>query len=57
MTKRTLSIGIFVLGIAVLLTVPTNGIRAGQVAAPAVRIGNDDIGGVVTGPRGPEAAG
>jgi hypothetical protein len=55
MTKRTLSIGIFVLGIAVLLTVPTNGIRAGQVAAPAVRIGNDDIGGVVTGPRGPEA--
>jgi hypothetical protein len=27
----------------------------GQVAAPSLAIDNNDIGGVVTGPRGPEA--
>jgi len=31
------------------------GVRASQVASGAVAIDNDDIGGVVTGPRGPEA--
>jgi hypothetical protein len=55
MTKSVVSIGVFLVGVTVLLTVQTGGIRASQVAAPAVRIGDDDIGGVVTGARGPEA--
>src|SRR3970040_145236 len=55
MTKRMLSVGIIVAGLAVFLAVSDSGIRAGQLPGSAVRIGDDDIGGVVTGPRGPEA--
>jgi len=40
-------------GVAVLLAMPV-ALHA-QGAIPAVAIGNVDIGGVVTGPRGPEA--
>jgi hypothetical protein len=42
------------LGAATLLVVSTHG-AARQVARTAVQIDRDDIGGVVTGPRGPEA--
>jgi len=46
-----------VVGLAVILTVSVTGMRARQApaGAAAVRIDEDDIGGVVTGPRGPEA--
>jgi len=46
-----------VVGLAVILTVSMTGMRARQApaGAAAVRIDEDDIGGVVTGPRGPEA--
>ncbi len=43
------------LAIAVFVAVSFAGLRAGQVATGAVAIDNDDIGGVVTGPQGPEA--
>src|SRR6266446_7423612 len=39
---------------AVIMVVSLAGVQ-GQVAPQAVAIDNDDIGGVVTGPRGPEA--
>src|SRR5262245_8140154 len=55
MTKRVLYTGMIAVGIAVFLTVSMTGIRAGQVPGAVVRIGDDDIGGVVTGPKGPEA--
>jgi len=45
-----------VIGLAVFLTISMTGMRAGQApVGAAVRIDEDDIGGVVTGPRGPEA--
>jgi hypothetical protein len=55
MTRRVLSLRIAALSIAVFVAASLAGVRAGQVAAGAVAIDNDDIGGVVTGPRGPEA--
>ena len=57
MTKRVLYLGMIVVGLAVILTVSVTGMRARQApaGAAAVRIDEDDIGGVVTGPRGPEA--
>jgi hypothetical protein len=41
--------------IAALLSIGIAPARAQQAAAPAVAIDNDDIGGVVRGPNGPEA--
>jgi hypothetical protein len=55
MTTRVLSLRIAALSIAVFVAASLAGVRAGQIAAGAVAIDNDDIGGVVTGPRGPEA--
>src|SRR5262245_59322687 len=57
MTKKVLYVGMIVIGVAAFLTVSMTGMRAGQApaGAAAVRIDQDDIGGVVTGPRGPEA--
>src|SRR2546427_2065602 len=52
MTKRIWYPGIY---IAVLLAGSLAGVGAGQRGGGAVQIGNDDIGGVVTGARGPEA--
>jgi hypothetical protein len=40
---------------AAFLAASLAGVRAGQVAAGAVAVDSDDIGGVVTGARGPEA--
>jgi hypothetical protein len=51
MTRRILYLGTFV---AVLLTVSLAGLGARQNTA-AVQIDNDDIGGVVTSAKGPEA--
>src|SRR5947207_15066545 len=41
--------------LAALMTIAVPSAGAQQAAAPAVAIDNDDIGGVVTGPKGPEA--
>ncbi|MBI4888568.1 MAG: carboxypeptidase regulatory-like domain-containing protein [Acidobacteria bacterium] len=55
MTSRTLTVGIVAVGLAVLWAAAPMNTSALQVAGDAVRIDNDDIGGVVRGPRGPEA--
>jgi hypothetical protein len=55
MTKRLLYTGAAMLGIALVLTIAPARPSANQAAGAAVAIDPDDIGGVVTGPRGPEA--
>jgi hypothetical protein len=55
MTRRILYLVIAALVTAVFMAASLAGLRAGQVATGAVAVDNDDIGGVVTGPRGPEA--
>jgi hypothetical protein len=52
MTKRTWCPRIY---IAVLLAGSLAGVGAGQRGSGAVQIDNDDIGGVVTSAKGPEA--
>jgi hypothetical protein len=52
MTNRSTTV--LALGVATLLVASMHG-AARQVARTAVQIDRDDIGGVVTGPRGPEA--
>ena len=54
MTHSTLSRAILVI-LAVFVIASLAGTAASQLPSPAVAIDNDDIGGVVTGPRGPEA--
>ena len=41
------------LGIAVLLASPAR-LSAQRATDPAIRIGDSDLGGIVTGPKGPE---
>jgi hypothetical protein len=53
MTKRSLYLGVAAVAVAVALAGAPIQLRAQQPAA--VAIDNDDIGGVVTGPKGPEA--
>jgi len=55
MTGKTLCLRVAAFAIAVFVAASAGGLRAGQVATGAVAIDNDDIGGVVTGQRGPEA--
>src|SRR6267143_4714031 len=55
MTRGVSYLRVAVFAIAACVAASLAGVRAGQVAAGAVAIDNDDIGGVVTGPRGPEA--
>src|SRR5437867_4585661 len=43
------------IGIALVLAFSTSGTPASQRAGEVIRIGTDDIAGVVTGPKGPEA--
>ncbi len=55
-TTRVFHIGMVAVGIAVLLTAwPATWLRAQPAQPGAVQIDNDDIGGVVTSSRGPEA--
>jgi hypothetical protein len=54
-TTRGLSKGRVALGFAVLLIASSARLGAQQSADPAIRIGTNDLGGVVTGPNGPEA--
>src|SRR3979409_2448460 len=51
--RKILLTGVAVIGIAALGLVAPASLQAQQVAA--VAIDKDDIGGVVTGPKGPEA--
>ena len=53
--KTGLCAGIAAFGVAVFSTVSLTGMSARQVTGEAVRIDGDDIGGVVSGPSGPEA--
>ena len=55
MTRRFLRLRIAAVAIVVGVAAAMGGVGAGQVATRAVAIDDDDIGGVVTGPRGPEA--
>src|SRR5438876_7892105 len=54
-TKRLLSPAVAAIGIALVMAVSTSGTLAGQATGEAIRIDSDDIGGMVTGPKGPEA--
>jgi hypothetical protein len=55
MTRRILNLLIAALAVTLVVAMSLAGLRAGQGAAARVAIDNDDIGGVVTGPSGPEA--
>src|SRR5687767_2240009 len=55
MRKRGLLPGIVGVGLSVFVVASLVGSSAFQLPADAVRVDNDDIGGVVSGPRGPEA--
>jgi hypothetical protein len=55
MTRRVLNLLIAALAVTLVVAMSLSGLRAGQGAAARVPIDNDDIGGVVTGPSGPEA--
>ena len=54
MTERECSPGRVGVGLAVVLIASLVGISAFQQTGEAVAIDNDDLGGVVSGPRGPE---
>src|SRR5438270_10030205 len=53
MSKRAFHTGIVIV-LGVLLAATLTGVRAAQQGG-SVRVGNADIGGVVTSPKGPEA--
>jgi hypothetical protein len=55
MTRLFYSAGIATAGFAVFAGVWLGGLKAQQPASDSVRIGNDDIGGVVSSSKGPEA--
>src|SRR5687767_12302564 len=54
-TTKGLYVGMAVAGLAVFLASSLGGVSAPQAGGQAVRIDNDDIGGVVTSTKGPEA--
>jgi len=55
MRNRVPSLGMVGVGLSVFLIASLVGISAFQLTGEAVPIDNDDLGGVVNGPRGPEA--
>ena len=54
MSKRRMNAGIAIV-LAALLAVALAGLLAAQTKSGTVRVGNSDIGGVVSSPNGPEA--
>src|SRR6267142_3288067 len=54
-TKRVFYAGIVMVAVAMFLTASLTGLGARQAAGQAVRVDNDDIGGVGTSSKGPEA--
>jgi hypothetical protein len=55
MTKRTSSSTVAAVAVAALLAAAPTGLSAQQTTAEVVRIGDNDLGGVVTSANGPEA--
>src|SRR5688500_8018390 len=55
MTIRRVALVALGLALVVLAFAPRVSVRAQQAAAPAITVDADDLGGVVTGPKGPEA--
>ena len=56
MKKTTLLFsGIVAIGIAVFLATSQGGLGARQLTGEPIQINNDDLGGVVTSSKGPEA--
>ena len=53
--KASLYLSVAAIGGAVLLGAPSIQLRAQQGAPAGVSVGDSDLGGVVTGPNGPEA--
>ena len=53
--KPSLYLSVAAIGGAVLLSAPSMQLRAQQDAPASVSIGDSDLGGVVSGPNGPEA--
>jgi hypothetical protein len=53
--RKTLYLSRTALGFALALAISPVGTRAQQLSSPEIRIDNDDIGGVVTSTKGPEA--
>src|SRR5512140_255343 len=54
-TKRVWYLGMAAASIAALLTACAAGLSSNQGTDPAIRIGDNDLGGVVTSASGPEA--
>src|SRR6516164_9418177 len=54
MRKKTLHLGVAI-ALAAVLAIVLTGVLAGQQKSEAVRVGNADIGGVVTSSNGAEA--
>jgi hypothetical protein len=55
MTRKDLYFGVAAIALAAFLGVPAMPAQAQQMAQSAVTIDGDDIAGVVTSPKGPEA--
>src|SRR6476469_75073 len=53
--KTSLYLSVAAIGVAVLLSTRAAQLRAQQSAPPGVSVGDGDLGGVVSGPNGPEA--
>ena len=54
-TKSRLYLSVAAVAVAAFLNVPSAQLHAQQAANPAIHVGANDLGGVVTGPTGPEA--
>ena len=55
-TRHRLRVGVAAIAVTMFLTGAMAQLRAQQSAPPGVTVGEADLGGVVTGPNGPEAA-
>src|ERR1700682_3497786 len=53
--KSRLYLGVAAVAVAGVLSAPSAQLNAQQPANPAIHVGANDLGGVVTGPTGPEA--
>ena len=54
-TKSRLYLSVAAVAVTAFLSTPSAQLHAQQAANPAIHVGANDIGGVVTGPTGPEA--
>ncbi len=54
-TKSRLYLSVAAVAVAAFLNIPSAQLHAQQAANPAIHVGANDLGGVVTGPTGPEA--